>query len=110
MIDEEWLKNLRFQTQGGLITGLVGIGTNSIHFAYEEPDGSKHILQILFERYNLGFHIREIPPSISLKPEYDFDRLNNKLLHLVGTPHLDRMCQKYHELYSTLLGVLHEYR
>jgi hypothetical protein len=108
MIDEEWLRDLRFTTADGVrITGLVGLGSGNIVFEGTLPDGERVVLKL--RRHHLGFHIRELPLFLTGTPAYDVDRLNRKLLRLVGNPLLDEMTRDYDRLYSSVIKVLHEH-
>ena len=55
----------------------------------------------------LGFHIREIPPDLEIKPSYDPARVNRKLRAQVGNPLFDSMVEPYNDLYERILAILH---
>jgi hypothetical protein len=108
MIDETWLRDLQFDgPEGTRITGLLGLGSESVVFSALGPDGSEVALKVY--RHHLGFHIRELPLFLTAKPSYDFDRLNQKLLRLLGNPLLDSMTQEYDRLYSSLISILKKF-
>jgi hypothetical protein len=108
MIDEEWLAGLRFEGPGGAqVNGLAGVGSEKVVLRATMPDGRE--VALVSYRDRLGFHIREVPLFLSdNKPLYDLDRLNNKLLRLVGDPLLDEMTRDYDRLYGCLINVVHE--
>src|ERR1051325_3377815 len=106
MIDEEWLKGLDFLGVGGIhIKGLAGLGSEKVVFRAEHPDGTDVVLKTY--RHHLGYHIREIPLLLSETPRYDIDRLNNKLLSLVGNEVIDAMTCDYDRMFSSVVRILH---
>jgi hypothetical protein len=109
MIDEDWLKNLEFQSSDGiLVTGLEGLGSEKVVFRATMSDG-KHIVLKVY-RHHLGFHIREIPLFLSdNKSLYDLNKVNQKLLRLLGNPLLDSWTCEYDRLYCSLIKLMHEF-
>jgi hypothetical protein len=108
MIDEEWLRELRFTTADGVrVTGLAGPGSGNVVLNGTLPNGERVVLKL--RRHHLGFHIRELPPFLTGTPAYDVDRRNRKLVRLVGNPLLDEMTRDYDRLYSSVIKVLHEH-
>jgi hypothetical protein len=106
MIDEEWLKGLDFVSDTGMhIRGLAGVGANNVVFNADAPDGKKLVMKT--RRHHLGFHIKEIPLLLSGTPRYDLDRVNRKLLKLIGNDDLDEMTAEYDRLFSALLKMFH---
>ena len=106
MIDVEWLRGLRFESSEGRVTGLAGIGSQFIVFNLVEEDGQQSVLKVP-NTPHLGWTLREVPPNLSLTPLHDFDRLNAKLLRLVGNERIDGMAQCYDDLYAATLLRLH---
>lgn len=107
-VDEAWLKSLRFTSFGDIrITGLSGVGAENVAFEADAPDGTKVILKT--PKLQLGFHIKEIPPSLTPQPLYNLTRVNEKLWHLRGNPHIDSMVQDYNRLFSFLLLLMHKH-
>ena len=47
--------------------------------------------------------------TLTLKPEYDLQRLNNKLLRLVGNPSLDSTIRPYDRMYTAFIAALHQH-
>jgi len=83
MIDEAWLNSLDFAGVHGLhIKGLAGLGSEKVVFRASAADGKELVLKTY--RHHLGYHIKEIPLHLSDKPMYDVERVNKKLLRLVG--------------------------
>lgn len=108
MVDPEWLEELRFETMnGGTVTGLAGIGSLNVVLKVTGADSGKYVLRI--KKHCLGFHINEIPPEISARPEYDLGRVNQKLKKLVGNVRLDTMTAELDNLYSFVMKILSEY-
>jgi hypothetical protein len=106
MIDEEWLKELRFDTLGGAkITGLAGTGGEHVVLNAEGPNGEQLVVKTY--RYALAFHIKEIPPFMTETPQYEVQRVNEKLARLVGRNDLDLIMSEYHRLHSSVMRILH---
>src|SRR5258706_8238969 len=106
MIDEEWLKELRFDTLAGAkITGLAGTGGEHVVLDAEGPTGKYLVFKTY--RHALAFHIKEIPPFMTETPQYDVQRVNEKLARLVGRNDLDLMMSEYHRLHSSVMRILH---
>ena len=108
MIDEEWLAGLRFEGPDGVrIDGLAGVGSEKVVLKAITPDGKLEALSTY--RHHLGFYIKEIPLFLSAeRPLYDVDRLNRKLLRLVGNPLLDMMTCEYDRLCCCLIKTLYD--
>lgn len=107
MIDQEWLSNLDVVRPDGLhIKGLAGIGSEKVVLKTTTPDGKGLVLQTY--RHVLGYHIREIPLIVSVKPLYDVNRLNRKLAQLVGDDTLDEMTSEYDRLFSSVIRILYQ--
>jgi hypothetical protein len=68
------------------------------------PNGKQIVIRI--PKTSIAFHIQEIPPQLGLKPEYDLDRVNEKLRRLVGDPMLDKMSTEYDDLYCRILQII----
>jgi hypothetical protein len=114
MIDVEWLKTVQFEAKGGRVTGLAGIGSEWIAFTCQASEeyskiGKDVVLKVL-NTPRLGFHIREIPPDVELKPTYEAARVNRKLRGQVGNPLFDSMVGPYNDLYESIIAILHEGR
>jgi hypothetical protein len=111
MIDIEWLKTVHFETSSGRVTGLAGIGSQWIVFhcksAGHSPELGEDIVIKIPNTPRLGFHIREIPPDLEIKPSYDPARVNRKLRAQVGNPLFDSMVEPYNDLYERILAILH---
>jgi hypothetical protein len=104
MLDKKWLQELKFDAVcGGRIEGLEGLGAHMVVFKLIQDDGSKYVVKV--RRHTLGLHINEIPPFMSRRIEYDLDRLNNKLLRLVGDDTFDTITHFYDRLYSRILYI-----
>jgi len=107
MIDEDWLKSLRFESlQGVQVTGLVATGSTHVVLDALTPEGEHVVLKTY--RHALGFHIKEIPPFITAKKEYDVGRVNEKLRRLIGRDDLDDMTAEYDRLYSSITRLVQE--
>jgi hypothetical protein len=107
MIDEDWLKNLKFTTTDGVaVDGVAGIGSENIVFNAMLPDGKRIVLKV--RRFHLGFHIKELPIFLTGQPQYDIARLNRKLLARVGDTLFDSMTSEYDRLYSSILSIIHK--
>ena len=105
MLDEVWLKKLSFTAIENIkVEGLAGIGSNLVVLNATMPDGKRVVVKI--PKTSIGLHIQEVPPNISLKPEYDLDRVNEKLRAMVGHPMLDKMSATYDKLYSKILHII----
>ncbi|MEY9138541.1 hypothetical protein ABIE79_010069 [Bradyrhizobium diazoefficiens] len=105
MLDEAWLDQLRFTAVENIkVNGLAGIGAQNVALNAEKPDGTKIVIKL--PKTTLGFHVQEIPPSVSQKPEYQLEPLNEKLKSLVGHPMLDKMCPDYDELYCKIIHLI----
>jgi hypothetical protein len=71
MLDEEWLSQLCFKAiQNIEVNGLAGIGSNLVVLKGTMSNGKQIVIKI--PKTNIAFHIREVPPHLSLNPEYDF--------------------------------------
>jgi hypothetical protein len=86
---------------------LAGVGSQNLALSGEMPDGQQIVIKA--PKTTLAFHIQEIPPSISLKPEYQLQRVNEKLASLVGHPMFDKMSIKYDDLYSKIIYIISKY-
>jgi hypothetical protein len=107
MLDEEWLNSLDFIGIGGMrIHGLVGLGSENIVFGATSPDGEKLVTKV--HRHHLGFYIKEIPLFLSETPHYNVDRVNIKLLNLVGNPMLDELTCEFDRMFSSIINILHK--
>ena len=106
MIDEEWLASLHFETpfEGSRVVGLEGLGSEHVVFLVEEADGNKVVLKT--RRHHLGYHIREVPPFLTARREYDVSRVNEKLRRMVGRDDLDEMTVEYDRLYSSVIRIV----
>ena len=106
MIDPEWLRAVRFETRHGRVVDLLGIGSENVAFRLERAGAEPLALRVT--KKTLGLHINEIPPSLSVEPEYDLNRVNEKLLKLVGNPRFDIMTFCYDELYAKTIEIISE--
>lgn len=106
MIDEEWLNELRFDTLAGKVIGLAGMGGEKVVFLVERPNGDRVVLKTY--HHVLGYHIKEIPPFLTETPQYDVQRVNEKLARLIGRNDLDLMVGEYSRLHSSILNIFHE--
>jgi hypothetical protein len=107
MIDEDWLASQRFTTpQGVEVVGLKGIGSEKVVFEGRLPDGRGVVLKTY--KHHLGYHIRELPLVLTGDPRYNVERLNNKLLRLVGDRTFDGMTRELDRLYSCIIQTLFE--
>lgn len=106
MLDEEWLRTLEFDSVAGRITGLAGVGSQYLVFNCTARNGDETVAK-LPNTPHLGWSIREIPPGFSTNPTCDVDRLNGKLLRLVGNQQLDAMVKGYNDVYAAILKTLH---
>jgi len=112
MLDEEWLKSLKFEIsdnyypRGCRIDGITGTGNTGIVFIVIDPNGEKFCLKIY---HQLGFFLKEIPPWLTKETKYyNIDRINQKLYTLTGNPLIDDICEQYNRLYSYLIKYLYE--
>lgn len=109
MIDEEWLRQVKFIMPASItlglgdikIDGISGLGGDNIAFSGVTQDGQELAIRVNHSR--LAFHIRELPPFLTGTPMYDLNRLNQKLLRLVGNPILDVITPQYDALYEFLV-------
>src|ERR1044071_1975496 len=107
MIDENWLQQLDFESFNGLkIKGLAGLGSENVVLKGILPDGKQVVVKT--RKNHLGFYLKEIPPFLTVKREYDVDRLNRKLYSLIGNPVIDEMSNSYDKLHSFVLKIAHE--
>jgi len=111
MLDEDWLKSLRFEVtsgsigqQGFKVTNLLGLGSTKIVFEIEDKNGEKFALKIY---HTLGFFLKEIPSYLVQQDEYDVDRINQKIYNLIGNPLIDKMCWQYGRLYSYIISCIY---
>jgi hypothetical protein len=105
MIDEEWLKQLRFEMKNGAkIVGFLGTGDTTIVFDALWTNGTRVALRT--ERQNLAWHIKEIPTFLTARPSYKLEKLHEKLLRLVGEPYFEQMTGLYYRLISAMLDLL----
>jgi len=114
MIDIDWLKEgveYGFYTDAFpkkyQVIGFYALGTEKIFFRAKDLNGKESVLGTF--RDQLGFHIRELPIELTTTPKYDLNRLNQKLLRLVGNPLFDTMNHPYNNLYVTVLRNINEY-
>jgi hypothetical protein len=109
MIDEEWLESLDFVGVNDLhFKGLAGVGGLAINLIAFDASGDKFVIKV--RRHHLGFHIREIPLFMSGRALYDVDRVNRKLLKLVGNDNFDEMTSEYDTMFDKLVAAFHEER
>jgi len=108
MLSEEWLASLNFEMTGGAnVTGLLGIGSSKVVLAATWHDGKE--VAVRTSRNQIGFHIQEIPPDLTVKKEYDVDVVNEKLLKLVGDSRFDTYSYWYDLLYARLVKIISEH-
>ena len=90
MIDEEWLdQSLRYEfPDGGRFVGLLGAGGSNIVIACIGVDGRPFAMRVSKEPFLLPCYLREVPNWIAPSPQYDVDRLNDKLKGALGDPML----------------------
>src|SRR5438309_536790 len=114
MIDEEWLRQVKFTMPNDVlgmgdveIDGVLGIGSHCVVFSAVTQDGQSFARKETYLiGFPLGFHIRELPGTLTKTPMYDLDRLNQKLLRLVGNPTLDIITPAYDYLYNMLVSFI----
>ena len=107
MIDEEWLKSLRFEMPGiGTVTGLAGVGSQSVVLNCTDLEGQEVVLQ--YPRRSLAWHLKEVPRNFGWEPGHSIDRVNRKLLTAIGSPSIDENCYIYNQVFNTTLGQLLE--
>lgn len=100
MIDEEWLKSLRFTfpETGTQIIGFLGQGENMITF---EGVGGRNRAEgdansaMQFYKPHLGWYIKEIPPSLTSDPTYTRESINNKIYSLMGDANINYHVTQY---------------
>jgi hypothetical protein len=113
MLDEDWLKSLRFELPDDFIgmrgnikvTGLAGVGTTSIVFNVKDESGEKLVMKIY---HKLSFFLKEIPPGLIKGGECNINRINQKLYYLIGNPLIDEMCYQYKRLYAYIFSFIYE--
>lgn len=107
MIDEEWLKQLRFEMPNGIkVTGFLGTGGTTIILEAITPEGKPVALRV--ERFNLAWHLKEIPSFLTSTPRYDLHKLNEKIFALVGQSYFEDMTGLYYYVYEAMLRLLKE--
>lgn len=107
MIDEEWLKELRFDMPGiGTVTGLAGVGSQFIVFKYTDLEGQEMVIKDF--RRSLAWHLNEVPRDFGWEAGHSLDRVNRKLLAAIGSPVIDENCWTYNQLFNMALGRLLE--
>jgi len=112
MLDEDWLKSLRFELPDNFIgmggkfkvTGLAGIGSTSIVFNIKDESGEESVMKIYYE---LSFFLKEIPPWLIKGGECNINRINQKLYYLIGNPLIDDMCYQYKRLYAYIFSEIY---
>jgi hypothetical protein len=115
--DMEWLESQRFEMVLGpdnegsaeelcRITGFKGIGSSRVAFTATDPRGTAFVLKFAIPQ--LAFYIRELP-VFCRTPQRDINRVNQKLLKLVGDPLVDLLVTEYDELYSRMFNSLREF-
>src|SRR6266516_2014735 len=109
MIDEEWLRGLQFDSPQGRVNGIVSVSGEAILFRCTGPDGTDLVWKVRYGHLGMSLALRELPMTLTLKPEYDLQRLNNKLLRFVGNPSLDSTLRPYGSLYTPLIAQLHQH-
>ena len=109
MIDEEWLRGLQFDSPQGRVNGIVSVSGEAILFRCTGPDGTDLVWKVRYGHLGMSMALRELPMTLTLKPEYDLQRLNNKLLRFVGNPSLDSTLRPYGSLYTPLIAQLHQH-
>jgi tetratricopeptide (TPR) repeat protein len=106
MLDEAWLEGVQFDSIYGRINGILGIGGSHVVFNLITSSGVGIALKMTYPY--LAYAIRELPPGLTLQREYNVERLNRKLLHLVGNPIVDAMTGTYDDLYKHFVKALDE--
>jgi hypothetical protein len=105
MIDEEWLKELRFDMPGiGTVTGLAGVGSQFVVLTYTDLEGQKMVIK--HPRRSLAWHLNEVPKDFGWEAGHSIDRVNRKLLAAIGSPIIDENCFIYNQLFNMALGQL----
>ncbi len=106
MLDEQWLKDVRFDLGEGYRVDGIRIGGKNAVIKIIYPDGQKWAIR--FPRYVFRFasYIRELPNWIAPVPQYDVDRLNRKLANIVGEPEIHRIVHIYDTFYYSILESL----
>jgi hypothetical protein len=103
MIDQAWLKQLRFELgEGYRLDGVYVGGTNAaLKIIY--PDGNEFALRIPRKLFEFACYIHEVPNWLVPNPQYDVDRLNRKLGNLLGDTELHLIVGKYDLLFYSIL-------
>jgi hypothetical protein len=103
MIDEEWLKELRFELgEGYRLEGVYVGGTNAaLKIIY--PDGKAFGLKLPRELFEFACYIHEVPNWLVPSPLYDVGRLNRKLGNFLGDPELHLVVREYDKLFDSIL-------
>jgi hypothetical protein len=108
MIDEMWLSRLKFNAlQNIIVEGYAGIGSNNVALNALMADGKKGIIRL--PKTTLAFHIREAPPRLCAKPEYQIEEVNEKLKLLVGHPMFDVMSLYLNDLCCKVIHIVAEH-
>ena len=109
MIDREWLEALQFRkSDGSRVHGIHAIGGESVILRATRSDGQELALKV--RKHHLGFHIRELPLFLTDGvSHYSVDRLNSKLLGLLGNPLLDGISSDFDRLHSSIINLLEKY-
>jgi len=107
MIDREWFSKLRFEAVSGGNVVETKLGTRKAVFIVENDKGEGHVFKTW--KNQLGFHIREIPPMLTKKCEYNVDKLNEKLQNMIGNPFYDAMPHDYDRLFSLVTKIIYEH-
>jgi hypothetical protein len=107
-IDQTWLETLSFDAVGGArVSGLAGLGTEKVVLNATMADGRKVVLPS--PRSQLGFHIKEAPPIFTARQEYVLERVNEKLLRMVGADRFDTYSIWYNRLYAKMISIISEH-
>jgi hypothetical protein len=112
MLDEDWLKSLRFELPDDFmeirekwkVTGLAGVGSTAVVFNVESENGEDLVIKIY---HQLSFFLKEVPPWLIKGGECNIDRINQKLYYLIGNPLIDDMCYQYKRLYAYMFSSIY---
>jgi hypothetical protein len=106
MLDEQWLKDVRFDLgEGYRVDGIHIGGTNAV-IKVIYPDCQSWAIRLPRDVFRFASYIRELPNWFGPVPLYDVDRLNRKLANIVGEPEIHRVVHIYDTFYYSILESL----
>jgi hypothetical protein len=106
MLDDQWLKDVRFDLGEGYRVDGIHIGGTNAAIKVIYPDGQSWAIRLPRELFRFASYIRELPNWIGPVPQYAVERLNRKLANIVGEPEIHRVVGIYDTFYYSILESL----